>query len=153
MSELAITLLRFGFLIVLWLAIFLVLNLMRRDLNRAERRKSIRPDAMRVAFPTNLNRKSKINKLVVIARDSVQNEYPLQSGMLIGRAESNNVVIQDDYASAIHAEITMDDSGWIYTDKGSTNGSWIGRKRIVEPVRLRQGTEVRINQTILRFVK
>lgn len=153
MSELAITLLRFGFLIVLWLAIFLVLNLMRRDLNRAERRKSIRPDALRVALPTNLNRKSKINKLVVIARDSVQNEYPLQSGMLIGRAESNNVVIQDDYASAIHAEITMDDSGWIYTDKGSTNGSWIGRKRIIEPVRLRQGTEIRINQTVLRFVK
>ena len=153
MSELAITLLRFGFLIVLWLAIFLVLNLMRRDLNRAERRKSIRSDALRVALPTNLSRKSKINKLVVIARDSVQNEYPLQSGMLIGRAESNNVIIQDDYASATHAEITMDDSGWIYTDKGSTNGSWIGRKRIIEPVRLRQGTEIRINQTVLRFVK
>lgn len=153
MSELAITLLRFGFLIVLWLAIFLVLNLMRRDLNRAERRKLLRPDSLRVALPTNLNRKSKINRLVVVVRDAIQNEYQLQAGMTIGRAESNQVVVQDEYASAVHAEITMDDSGWIYTDKSSTNGSWIGRKRIVEPVRLRQGTEIRINQTVLRFEK
>ncbi|MEY3407215.1 MAG: hypothetical protein RL038_276 [Actinomycetota bacterium] len=153
MSELAITLLRFGFLLVLWLAIFLVLNLMRRDLNRAERRKQVRPDSMKLALPTNLNRKSRINKLVVLADGNPQNEYPLQSGMTIGRAESNSVVIQDEYASSVHAEITMDDAGWIYSDKGSTNGSWIGRKRVVEPVRLRQGSEIRINQTTLRFVK
>lgn len=153
MSELAMTLLRFGFLLTLWIVIFLIINLMRADLNKSTRRRNVQPSAIKVAFPSNATRKAKLNRLVVETNDGNKQSYPLLSGMRIGRSESNTVQISDEYASGVHAEISMDENGWLYTDLGSTNGSWIDRKRISEPVRLRKGTVIRINQTKLRFEK
>lgn len=153
MSELAMTLLRFGFLAGLWIAIFLALNLMRRDLNRSERRRTPRTTGIRVALPTAANRKSKINRVVVVTDAGEVGSFQLENGMRIGRLDSNQVQISDEYASSVHAEIGMDEDGWFYTDLGSTNGSWIDRKRIDSPVRLKSGSEIRINQTRLRFEK
>ena len=39
MSELSLTLLRLGFLIILWVAVFAIVGLMRRDLGASESRK------------------------------------------------------------------------------------------------------------------
>lgn len=153
MSELALTLLRFGFLLILWVVIFLVLSLMRADLQKSTRKRNLQTSSLSVSFPTNAARKAKLNRVLVIDNAGNTESFPLLNAMRIGRASSNQIQIQDEFASAVHGEITHDQNGWLYTDLGSTNGSWLERKRITEPVRLKQKMEIRINQTKLRFEK
>ena len=48
----------------------------------------------------------------------------------IGRDPQSDIVLTDDRVSWQHAKITVADGGWILTDSGSTNGTFLGRERI-----------------------
>ena len=152
MSEFALTALRLGFLALLWVLIFSILIVMRRDL-KVGRTNSSRRDAVTPAQRSEPSRKTKVSHLVVTSEDDQSTEYVLTDGMVIGRGGKSSVIITDDYASTQHAQLSLSDKGWIYTDLGSTNGSWIDRKRINEPVRLKPNTEIRIGRTVMRFEK
>ncbi len=152
MSEFALTVLRLGFLALLWILIFSILVVMRKDL-KVGRASSQRRDAVTPAQKAEPARKTKVSHLVVITEDDSASEYTLTDGMVIGRGGKSSVIITDDYASTQHAQLNLTDKGWVYTDLGSTNGSWIDRKRISEPVRLKPNTEIRIGRTVMRFEK
>jgi pSer/pThr/pTyr-binding forkhead associated (FHA) protein len=152
MSEFALTVLRLGFLALLWILIFSILVVMRKDL-KVGRASSQRRDAVTPAQKSEPARKTKVSHLVVITEDDSVSEYTLTDGMIIGRGGKSSVIITDDYASTQHAQLSLTDKGWVYTDLGSTNGSWIDRKRINEPVRLKPNTEIRIGRTVMRFEK
>ena len=152
MSELALTLLRLGFLALLWIVILLVLNFMRRDL-KAARAGSTRREAVTPATKAEPARKTRLSEVVVTDESEKRSAYDLVDCMTIGRGVQCSIVLSDDYASTKHATVTREDKDWFYTDLGSTNGSWIDRKRIEAPLKLRRGTTVRIGTTTLRFEK
>lgn len=151
MSELALTLLRMGFLALLWIFIYAILRLMRQDLNRVDSKYSSKS----AVSPNDLSKTrsgAKVNKVVVITED-LEKEYELRDGMSFGRSNEASVQIEDDYASSKHAQMRNDNGSWIYEDLGSTNGSWQDRKRISGPVRIKRGTTIKIGNTELRFEK
>lgn len=151
MSELALTLLRMGFLALLWIFIYAILRLMRQDLNRVDSKYSSKS----AVSPNDLSKTrsgAKVNKVVVITED-FEKEYELRDGMSFGRSNEASVQIEDDYASSKHAQMRNDNGSWIYEDLGSTNGSWQDRKRISEPVRIKRGSTIKIGNTELRFEK
>lgn len=150
MSELALTLLRLGFLGLLWIGIFAALNLMRRDLRSVERRSVGREPSVKAAFPSRANR---IKTVVVTTEDGSTSRHPLVRNLTIGRSQDCSIVLEDDYASSLHATVTQDEQGWLYTDNGSTNGTWQERKRLEAPLRLKVGSTVRIGRTKIRFEK
>lgn len=153
MSEIALTLLRLGFLLVLWLTIFSVLGLMRRDLRQAERRTgATRVQAVTPSEP-NPSRRNQVRHVTVTDEQDQQTRYELFDGMTFGRSLDCSVQLPDDYASSQHAAISREAAGWIYTDQGSTNGSWLDHKRLEEPLLLRRGTTIRIGHSTLRFDK
>ena len=153
MSELALTLLRLGFLALLWVAVFMVLSFMRKDMRNAERRTNpSRRDAVTATSPDK-SRHAKLRKLVLTTEDDQVTTYQLVDNLTIGRGLNNSVVLQDDYASTNHGVITLTNSGWLFTDLGSTNGSWLDRKRLEAPVKLKPGLTIRIGRTSLRFEK
>ena len=80
-------------------------------------------------------------------------EVALADGMTIGRDSSCQVLLGDDYASGVHARIERTDAGWLFTDLGSTNGSWQGHRRIDAPLLVKPGMTIRIGKTTLRFEK
>jgi pSer/pThr/pTyr-binding forkhead associated (FHA) protein len=62
----------------------------------------------------------------------------------IGRAETNDVVVRDPAVSQRHAEILLTEGEWRVRDAGSTNGTFVGDRRIDEipiqpPVPIRLG--------------
>lgn len=151
MSELALTLLRMGFLALLWIFIYAILRLMRQDLNRVDSKYSSKSPVS----PNDLSKTrsgAKVNKVVVITED-LEKEYELRDGMSFGRSNEASVQIEDDYASSKHAQMRNDNGSWIYEDLGSTNGSWQDRKRISGPVRIKRGSTIKIGNTELRFEK
>lgn len=151
MSELALTLLRMGFLALLWIFIYVILRLMRRDLNRVDTKYTSKS----AVNPNDLSKargSAKVNRVLVISADQ-EDEYELRDGMTFGRSNEVSVQIEDDYASSKHAQLRLESGNWIYEDLGSTNGSWQDRKRISSPVKLKRGTVLKIGNTELRFEK
>lgn len=70
----------------------------------------------------------------------------------IGRALSNDIILDDPYVDGRHASIVADDAGALTIDDlGSLNGLRRNGTRETERVAVQPGTELRIGRTMLRF--
>lgn len=59
---------------------------------------------------------------------------------VIGRDPRCDIHVNDPCSSRIHARLTFDASGVRITDLGSLSGTFLGRRRIAEPVEMQAGT-------------
>lgn len=159
MSELALTLVRLGFLTLLWVFVLVTLFVLRRDLRMpaearpvGRERKPVR--AAKPAKPPKVAKQAKVkgSKLVVVEGPLQGTVVPLGNIQItIGRAADSTLIIDDDYASSRHARIYPAEGAWVVEDLGSTNGTWIDRTRITGPTVLRVGAKVRVGRTTLQL--
>ena len=77
--------------------------------------------------------------------DASGNRTPIRGSCSLGRAESNQIMLQDDTVSRRHAVIQAqgDQEFWL-VDFGSRNGSYVNGQRIAQPTRLRDGATLTI---------
>lgn len=61
----------------------------------------------------------------------------------IGRGQQNDVVLQDESVSDIHAKLQRRDDAWWLVDMDSTNGTYVRGTRLTEEVAVTPGAEVR----------
>ena len=61
--------------------------------------------------------------------------------LLLGRSRACTIVLADDTVSRRHAELELDDGRWTIRDLGSSNGTWVNGRRVVE-AEVRPGDEV-----------
>lgn len=74
--------------------------------------------------------------------------------VLLGRASSNDVVVEHTSISKLHARITIEPGGGLrVADAKSTNGTFVDGRQLGdgESVALRTGTELRVGDLILRL--
>jgi pSer/pThr/pTyr-binding forkhead associated (FHA) protein len=69
----------------------------------------------------------------------------------IGRADYNDIVLDDESVSSQHAKLTRREGLWILVDLGSTNGTMVDGERIVEDTPLAPGCFVRFGDVQLVF--
>jgi len=62
------------------------------------------------------------------------------------------LVIDDPAASTRHCQLGFDGRGWLVTDLGSTNGTWIDGVRLSGPQYLQPGQILQLGQTRLRLM-
>lgn len=158
MSELALTLLRLGFLVLLWVGVLTTLSALRQDL-RAPR--EARPSALSVAVqppaprkPSRRARGKRGSRLVVTEGALVGTIIPLgTTPITIGRAQDSTLVLDDDYASTHHCRVYSAGGDWIVEDLSSTNGTWLNKTRITRPTVLPTGVPLRVGRTVLQVQK
>jgi pSer/pThr/pTyr-binding forkhead associated (FHA) protein len=157
MSELTLTLIKLGFLAVLWLFVLSAVSVMRSDLFgpqlRGQRlpRGAARP-ATRPAKPP--KRRNAPRKLVVTAGSLVGTTVSLgDAPVTVGRAQDSTVVLDDDYASSRHARVFPRDGQWLVEDLGSTNGTYLDRDKVTGPTPVPMGVPIRIGKTVLELRK
>ena len=161
MSELALTLVRLGFLTLLWAFVLITVLALRRDLRQpAEARPAGRERkparSARPPRPPKVAKQQKVkgSKLVVIEGPLNGTIIPLGNVQItIGRAPDSTLIIDDDYASSRHARIYPSEGSWVVEDLGSTNGTWIDRTRITSPTVLPVGAPLRVGRTTLQIQK
>lgn len=166
MSELTITLLRLGYLVLLWLFVASAIGVLRRDLygtkivDRRGRPKGPASVAPGQTTPPKAQKtpaqgrpaKSAPTRLVVTEGPLRGTTIPLgASSVLIGRAPSCTLVLDDDYSSSRHARIFPQDGGWFVEDLGSTNGTFLGDKKVEQPTPVTPGAQVRVGQSVLEL--
>jgi len=76
--------------------------------------------------------------------------YPLTDIVTIGRSTETEIVLRDPLVSHQHARVIKKLDEWWLMDLGSTNGTFIGRDRITEPVRLKNGLKIKVGDTIFQ---
>jgi pSer/pThr/pTyr-binding forkhead associated (FHA) protein len=163
-SELTLTLLRLGFLALLWILVLSVAAVLRRDIfgARVTRRQTVTPGgagpapaapaAAPGAPPSGRDRRPESLTLVVTAGSLQGTTLTLsQAPVLVGRAPECTLVVEDDYASSRHARFFLRDGAWYVEDLGSTNGTFIGKTRLTAPTRIEIGVPVRIGRTVLEL--
>jgi hypothetical protein len=158
MSELTLTLLRLGYLALLWLLVLSVVAILRRDLfgTRVTRRG---PAVAGAPAPGRGRREAPPEGQAPLPRTLVVTEGSLkgttitlgQAPILIGRAPESTLVLEDDYASGRHARLSLQQGTWMVEDLGSTNGTFLGRNRVQDPVPIAPGVPVRIGRTVLEL--
>ncbi|MET7679324.1 FHA domain-containing protein [Streptomyces sp. NPDC005423] len=174
MSELTLTVMRLGFLAVLWLFVIVAVQVIRSDLfgtrvtQRGARRDAGRPQqAARQQTPAaapppqrqqsggGRQRRGAPTKLVVSEGTLTGTTVALQGQTVtLGRAHDSTIVLDDDYASSRHARIYPDRDGqWIVEDLGSTNGTYLDRSRLTTPTPIPLGAPIRIGKTVIELRK
>ncbi|MEU3215254.1 FHA domain-containing protein [Streptomyces sp. NPDC006971] len=171
MSELTLTVMRLGFLAVLWLFVIVAVQVIRSDLfgtrvtQRGSRRNTndARPQQARqnAAAPpqqrqqSGRQRRGAPTKLVVSEGSLTGTTVALQGQTItLGRAHDSTIVLDDDYASSRHARIYPDRDGqWIVEDLGSTNGTYLDRTRLTTPTPVPLGAPIRIGKTVIELRK
>ncbi|MEU0087259.1 FHA domain-containing protein FhaB/FipA [Streptomyces sp. NPDC054802] len=170
MSELTLTVMRLGFLAVLWLFVIVAVQVIRSDLfgtrvtQRGSRRGAEpRPQQQRqnAAPPQQRQqaggrqRRGAPTKLVVSEGTLTGTTVALQGQTItLGRAHDSTIVLDDDYASSRHARIYPDRDGqWIVEDLGSTNGTYLDRTRLTTPTPIPLGAPIRIGKTVIELRK
>ncbi len=76
--------------------------------------------------------------------------FPI-SGMVmtIGRDARNDITVNDPEVSRQHAQLSLQAQGYVITDQGSTNGTFVNGKRLAAPYRLSNGDEVGLGETVV----
>ncbi len=77
--------------------------------------------------------------------------YPLADELTVGRAAGCHVTIDDTYASQIHARVFSRDGQLFVEDLGSTNGTYLNRKKVQGPQVMRRGDRLQVGNTVMEL--
>ena len=175
-SELTLLVLRFGFLLLLWMFIFGIVYALRSDLFGQRVRKlktdatpapafslSAVPAAVPVpaaaAFTAPVARASpatdsdlatahNTTRLVITSGPKAGTEFPLGTDTItIGRSSDSSLVIRDDYTSTHHARLMLWNDEWMLQDLDSTNGTFLTGSRVTVPTKIPLNATVKIGAT------
>src|SRR6476620_1104798 len=78
--------------------------------------------------------------------------HPIKGSCSIGRAGANTVVLESPKVSRRHALIHLQNIGELWLiDFGSSNGTFLNKRRIHHPIRLRDGNYITIGDQLFTF--
>ena len=156
MSELALFLVRTGFLALLWIFIFSIISVIRADLFGQKVVSKVASANLPNTFvatagsaPASMKpAELKATKLVVTAGEKVGTEIALAGRQLtIGRAGDSDLVVDDEYTSTHHAKLVFINGEWLVQDLDSTNGTLLDGKKVTTTSVVPMNTQVRVGQT------
>jgi hypothetical protein len=168
-SELTLTLIKLGFLAVLWLFVLSAVSVVRSDIvgtkapsgapkpaskdkqkpakpkEKAEKKPKTRKPKPGRGIPT---------KLQVVSGPNTGQSVPLgDQPILLGRGTDAAIRLDDDYVSTRHARFATNGDQWFVEDLGSTNGTYLGTQRVSTPVPVGMGMQVRLGKTVVELRK
>jgi pSer/pThr/pTyr-binding forkhead associated (FHA) protein len=77
--------------------------------------------------------------------------YPIAEEITLGRAAGCQVTLDDTYASQLHARVFQRDGTIYVEDLGSTNGTYLNRRKVTGPMVLQRGDKLQIGNTVLEL--
>jgi pSer/pThr/pTyr-binding forkhead associated (FHA) protein len=166
-SSLTLLVLQLGFLLLMWVFVFVVVFALRSDLFGQRVRKMpapapavaapapvAAPAAMTAAVTEPVRRSPPLadgttpTRLVVTSgpREGMAIDLPDEQ-LTIGRSSESGLVIRDDYTSTHHARLMLWNDQWVVQDLDSTNGTYLDGVRVTLPTPVPPNVPVTIGTT------
>jgi pSer/pThr/pTyr-binding forkhead associated (FHA) protein len=155
MSPLALTLMKFGLLALLYLFVWRALRSVAAGLSRGSAAPSVAgAGASKPGRDRSARRKQPgmPTSVVVLTKDRRRvGTHRLEGDVDIGRGERCGIRLDDTYASQAHARLSARNGAWVAEDLGSTNGTFLNERRLESPSEVRAGDVLRIGTTTLEL--
>ena len=153
MPESLLTILKFCFLALLYLFFIRVVRAVWTEVTA--------PPPATVAYqaPPNTRRERASAKRAVAHLRVVEppeqrgRTYDVADELTIGRAAGCQVPLDDSYASQLHARLFRRNGDLLVEDLGSTNGTFLNRKKVSSAVPMRKGDRLQVGKTVLELTK
>ena len=155
-------LLKFGFLVVLYLFLLWVTRSALKDLRRASGGQALTAggggpvgDATGIhASPASAHRGGADPRLVVVRAPghAPGMEYEVGEGAVLGRGDRAEIRLDDPFASSQHARLVRQGGIVIIEDLGSTNGTYLNEELLSGPQPLHAGDRVRIGDSEFTYL-
>lgn len=146
--------LKFAFLALLFLFVAWVVRSSARDLEAVSGEAEYEPVAGGDDQHAPLDLRRGVHpRLTVIAAHGYESgsSFDLTGGLLLGRNEPAQVIVEDPFASARHARIIARGPYNFLEDLGSTNGTFLNGARVTAAERLEPGDRITIGDTEFRY--
>lgn len=88
---------------------------------------------------------------MLVDRKQPSRRYDVDKTVTIGRAPGNTIVIDHPTVSRQHATIKLEGTDFRLYDLGSANGTFVGDKRLREPITLQDGMTIRFGEVEFTF--
>lgn len=139
LDDSAVILVRLAVLALLYLFLAVVLRVVWRDVVRAAPR-----------------RRGSVGRAFLVVQSGGQklragSRIAIEGAASIGRDSDNQIVIDDTTVSGRHAALIYRDGCWWLEDLGSTNGTWLGDRRVENPQPVGNGELIQVGRIALRF--
>lgn len=148
--EEALLLLKIGFLVLLYVFLWKIVRTASRDLRTPQESFVLAPQQVRKGAST---RRATGRLVAVAAEDGDRGAvYEIDTAALtVGRGHANDIPLDDEFASTLHARLEARPDGVWVEDVGSTNGTAVNGVLIDGPRKLSPGDVIRIGETDFRF--
>lgn len=152
MPNLVLELLKYAFLAILYIFVARAVKAIYLELRTpTPRRAPARTPAPR---PAARRAKKAPRKLAIVEGESLKGKsFDVSEELVVGRAEKCHIVLDDTYVSQMHARIFSKGEALMIEDLGSTNGTYLNRRRITSPSELQRGDHVKIGKTVMELRK
>jgi hypothetical protein len=77
--------------------------------------------------------------------------YELGEELTVGRAGGCQITLDDTYVSQLHARVFRREGQLYVEDLGSTNGTYLNRKKVTAPIAIRKGDRLQIGKTVMEL--
>jgi pSer/pThr/pTyr-binding forkhead associated (FHA) protein len=154
MPNLVLDLLRYAFLAVLYIFLWRAVKVIYLDLRPPTRRRPAPKAAAPVAQRPPGRRKKTPRKAAIVEGSSQRGKsFELGEELIFGRGEKCHIILDDNYVSQVHARIFAKGDSVLVEDLGSTNGTYLNRRRITSAAELQRGDQVKIGKTVMELRK
>jgi len=155
MPDSLLTILKFCFLALLYLFFFRVLRAVWVEVSG--RPAMAAPAAAPVSAPRGGGAppapRSGTKLRVLEPSDRRGRTYELADELTMGRAVGCQITLDDDtFVSQLHARLFRRDGQLFVEDLGSTNGTFLNRKKVGSPAPLKRGDQLQVGKTVMELV-
>jgi len=156
--EQLLNLLKIFLLVLLYLFFFRVLRAVWTEMNPAKVAEApagagpSRPRAQRSRSTRRAGKASGPSLRVIEPPGLRGRAYPLDDEVTLGRAAGCQVPLDDAYSSQVHARVFHREGQWYVEDLGSTNGTYLNRRRVAGPMVMKRKDRIQIGNTVLELV-
>ena len=151
MSPFVLSVLKYALVALLYFFVFRAVRSVAIDV-ASRRGGRAAATAPRGAVPAKPSKGKPPSLVVVYEPDGAKPRTVRLSGSTqIGRAEVCAIRLNDTYVSQMHARLYGEDGEWFVEDLGSTNGTYLNDRRVVQPVGVHAGDVVKVGKTVLEL--
>jgi pSer/pThr/pTyr-binding forkhead associated (FHA) protein len=151
-SPFVLSVLKYSLLVLLYFFVFRAVRSVALDVS-GRRRARAASRAASTDAPARSGKGGKPPSQVVVHDPDAKKPQTvrLSGSTQVGRTDACAIRLSDSYVSQVHARLYGKDGSWFVEDLGSTNGTFLNDRRVVQPVEVHAGDVVKVGKTVLEL--